>query len=336
VEILIPEHLRALHVHNRTVYRAHPVTRQMGSGLALQGRRKEGSSFPVEIGLSPVRSDEGSSIIAIIRDTSERKQAEDQLRAMQETFTRELQSSNREIERADRLKTEFLSSMSHELRTPLHTIIGFSELLAEELKSPLNDDQKRFIQHINRDSEHLLDLINEILDLSKIEAGRLELRRGTFNMAVAIEELLASIRPHSEANVIRIETCLDATITLNADPLRFRQILCNLVSNAIKFTPEGGRIYVDALRHDGFVEISVKDNGIGVPKDEHESIFEKFHQASETTRVVREGTGLGLAITKALVEQHGGDIWLESEPGKGSRFTFTIPLEATSVQVTLG
>jgi signal transduction histidine kinase len=236
-------------------------------------------------------------------------------------------------QRADRLKSEFLASMSHELRTPLHTIVGFSELLAEELKGPLNQDQKRYIQYILTDSMHLLELVNGILDLSKIEAGRLELRIHTFDMSVAIEEVLASIRLQAETKSIRIETGLVGTFMLHADCLRFKQILLNLLSNAVKFTPPGGQIRIDATRRNGFAEIAVSDNGIGIAEHEHASVFDRFHQINRTAGGEREGTGLGLAITKALVEQHGGCIWLQSEPGRGSRFTFTIPVDARRTQV---
>ena len=333
VELLIPEDLRAMHVHHRARYWDHPLTRPMGSGLTLEGRRKDGSRFPVEISLSPVKSEDGFRVTAIIRDTSERKRAESQLRAIQETYTRELAATNRElearnraIERADRLKSEFLASMSHELRTPLHTVIGFSELLAEQLKGPLNEDQKRFVGHIHKDSIHLLELINDILDLSKIEAGRLELRSEVLDIATVLEEALSSIRPLGRAKSIEIETNVGVSVGIEADRVRFKQVLYNLLSNAVKFTPQGGRVCVDATLRDGVVEISVSDTGVGIPPQEHEAVFDKFHQVGATTKGVREGTGLGLAITKRLVEQHGGRIWLESEPGKGSRFTFTLPV----------
>jgi PAS domain S-box-containing protein len=336
VELLIPEEVRARHVHHRDGYWKHPQTRPMGSGLALEGRRKDGSRFPVEISLSPVESDDTFYVTAAIRDITERKRVEEQLRSVQEHYTLELTAANeelglrnQEIERANRLKSEFLASMSHELRTPLHTIIGFSELLGEELKGPLNDDQKRFINHIHRDSMHLLELINEILDLSKIEAGRLELKREVFDARAAIEDAVATIRPRSDAKSIVLETYLNVTVAIEADPVRFKQILLNLLSNAVKFTPEGKHILVKASRRGDFLHVSVIDTGIGIAKEDHRSVFDKFRQVGQTTKGVREGTGLGLAITKELVEQHGGDITLESEPGKGSRFNFTIPAART-------
>ena len=328
VETLVPDALRAGHAQHRAGYWDHAVTRPMGSGLALRGRRKDGSAFPVEISLSPVNSDDGFRVTAIIRDISERKLAEDRLNELRQAYTVELESRNREVERANQLKNEFLASMSHELRTPLHTIIGFSELLAEEIEGPLNEKQRRFTDHIHTDSLHLLDLINDILDISKIEAGRLELRREAFDVSLALEETLSSVRQQGKAKSIGIETKLSIPATIFADRLRIKQILFNLLSNALKFTPEGGRVEVEALSRDGFIEISVGDTGIGIPKELHEAVFDKFYQAGATTRGVREGTGLGLAISKALVDEHGGRIWLESEPGKGSRFTFTIPLEA--------
>jgi len=328
VEMLVPDALRGGHAQHRADYWAHPITRPMGIGLALHGRRKDGSSIPVEISLSPVKSEDGFRVTAVIRDISERRQTEERLRQMQEAYTRELESRNREVERANQLKSEFLASMSHELRTPLHTIIGFAELLGEELEGPLNDKQKRFINHIHTDSIHLLALINDILDISKIESGRLGLRRETFDIGGTLEEALSSVRPQAAAKSIAIETSLSLPATIFADRLRVKQVLFNLLSNALKFTPNGGKILINAALRDSVIEISVSDTGIGIAKEQHEAVFDKFYQVGSTTKGVREGTGLGLAITKALVEEHGGGIWLESEPGKGSRFTFTIPHEA--------
>ncbi len=333
VEVLIPPNLHPAHIGHRAQYRGHPTTRSMGSGLALEAIRKDGSRFPVEISLSPSDSEEGFRVTAIIRDISERKLAEDRLRAAQARYThtlaetnRELELRNREIERANRLKSEFLASMSHELRTPLHTIIGFSELLAEAMEGRLTDKQKRFVNHIHEDSLHLLALINDILDLSKIEAGRLELRPEPFEFIGVVTESLASVRALAQAKALALETALDVPMAVEADRLRMKQILVNLLSNAVKFTPDGGRVHIEAKVEEDFLVVSVTDTGIGIPQEEHESIFDKFHQVGATTKGVREGTGLGLAITRRLVEQHGGRISVESEPNRGSRFTFTIPV----------
>jgi signal transduction histidine kinase len=254
-----------------------------------------------------------------LRSHAARMEAEIYLRA------RDLQQKNIELEKASRAKDEFLSGMSHELRTPLHTVIGFSELLSEQLAGTLTEKQKRYLDHIQKDANHLLALINEILDLSRIEAGRLELRRETFDPGVAIEETVSSILPHAEAKSICVHTSVEALPVLSADRLRFKQILYNLLGNSIKFTPEGGQIRLDARVNPACMTVSVVDTGVGIAREEHAAVFNKFHQIGTTTKGIREGTGLGLAITKALVEGHGGSISLESEPGKGTRFTFTIP-----------
>src|SRR5580698_3081123 len=233
---------------------------------------------------------------------------------------------NQEVERANRLKSEFLASMSHELRTPLNTILGFSELLSEETAGALNAKQKRFLTHIQREAGHLLELINEVLDLSKIEAGRLELHLEKFPLALAVAEVLTSIRPLASTKGIHLDSNLDSQLALEADRLRFKEILYNLLSNAIKFTPSGGRVWVESSMVERSVCILVGDTGIGIAPEDQQPIFESFRQASATTKGVREGTGLGLAITKRLVEHHGGRIWVESEPGKGSRFFFTLRL----------
>jgi PAS domain S-box-containing protein len=337
VELLVPFDVRGRHGQHRAAYSSHPSTRPMGSGLDLYAQRRDGARLPVEISLSPVKSEGGLRVSVIIRDVTERKQAEDKIRAMHENFTRELSATNRqlelrnrEVERANRLKSEFLASMSHELRTPLHTVIGFSELLSEELEGPLNQKQKRFMGHIHRDSLHLLELINEILDLSKIEAGRLELNLEVFDVASALPEVLPSAKALGAQKSIEIESRAMEGVSVQADRVRFKEILYNLLSNAVKFTPDGGKIQVDVTRGDGFAEVSVTDTGLGIPPEEHENIFQEFYQVGATTKGVREGTGLGLAITKRLVEQHGGKIRVESEPGKGSRFTLTLPLAETA------
>jgi PAS domain S-box-containing protein len=333
IELLIPSDLRGPHEQRRSGYWSHPTTRPMGTGLNLFAQKKDGVRFPVEISLSAVKSEDGFRVSAIVRDVTDRKQTEQKIQAMHDSFTQELSATNqqlelrnREVERANRLKSEFLASMSHELRTPLHTIIGFSELLSEQLEGPLNEKQKRFVNHIHHDSLHLLELINDILDLSKIEAGRLELHPETFDAIAAVEEVLSSIRALGAPKSIGIDNRVQGELTLYADRVRFKEILYNLLSNAVKFTPEAGRIWLESVLEGVLVSISVVDTGVGIPAEEHQSIFNKFHQVGLTTRGVREGTGLGLAITRRLVEQHGGRIRVESEPGKGSRFTFTLPL----------
>jgi signal transduction histidine kinase len=241
-----------------------------------------------------------------------------------------LQVRNAQIEKATRLKSEFLANMSHELRTPLHTIIGFSEVLSEELQGPLNDKQVHCINVIHKDALFLLQLINDILDLSKIESGKLNLRPERFDVATVLDQVLTSVRSLSSAKAIRIESEVPPATTLHADPVRFKQVIYNLLSNAVKFTPEAGKIRVEATPRDGFLEVVVSDNGIGIPKEEQETIFNKFYQTESGTRIGLEGAGLGLAITKRLVVQHGGRIWVESERGKGSSFKFTVPFECSA------
>jgi CheY-like chemotaxis protein/two-component sensor histidine kinase len=231
---------------------------------------------------------------------------------------------NREVETANQMKSEFLASMSHELRTPLNAIIGFSDLLAEQTAGPLVAKQQRFITHIQQGARHLLALINDILDLSKVEAGRLELNRENVSVPVILAEVLTSIRPAAAAKHIFVHSSIGTEVMAFADRIRFKQILVNLLGNAVKFTPEGGRIWVEAAARRGRLTVSVSDTGLGIPAEEQEAIFDAFHQAGATTRGIKEGTGLGLAITKRLVEEHGGRIWVESQPGRGARMSFTI------------
>lgn len=237
---------------------------------------------------------------------------------------KELDLRNREVERATQMKSKFLASMSHELRTPLNAIVGFSDLLAEGTPGQLNDKQKRFINHIKQGSAHLLQLINDILDLSKIEAGQLELRSEEFLVKDALPEVLSTIQPLAMAKNIRVEQKVDSKSLVKADRVRFKQILYNLLSNAVKFTPKDGLISIDCVDVWDFVRVSVTDTGIGIRPEDQKVVFEEFRQIEGSADRAQEGTGLGLAITKRLVEQQGGQIGVESELGKGSRFTFTL------------
>lgn len=238
---------------------------------------------------------------------------------------KELERQNHEVERATRLKSRFLASMSHELRTPLNAIVGFSDLLAEGAPGELNPKQKRFVNHIKEGSAHLLQLINDILDLSKIEAGQLELHCEYFHVKEALPEVLSTIRPLAMAKNIQVEHALEIDRPAYADRVRFKQILYNLLSNAVKFTPKDGRISIECANDGDFVCISVIDTGIGIRAEDQAVVFEEFRQVEGGKDSTQEGTGLGLAITKRLVEQQGGTISLVSEPGNGSRFTFTLP-----------
>ena len=336
VEVLVPQVLRGAHRQHRTQYSKQPATRPMGTGLRLEGRRKDRSTFPVEISLSPTKSEGGLGVTAIIRDITERLNMEDRLRAMEEKYVRALESRNRESEEANRLKTEFLRNVSHELRSPLQTVIGFAELLTEENAGPLTEKQKCFVGHIQADARHVLDLVNDLLDLSKIEAGRFELQLETFHIGPVIDEACSSIRPRATAKSLDIQTEVSIPGAVLADRLRFKQILYNLLSNAVKFTPVGGKVRVEAAPRNRFAEISISDTGTGIPEDKHQAVFDKFYQLRPATGGRSEGTGLGLAITKRLIEEHGGTIWLKSKPGGGSCFTFTLPLvqfQAASVGV---
>jgi len=325
VDALLPDALRGAHTAHRETYWSDPATRPMGRDLILSARRKDGQDIPVEISLSPVETVDGFRVTAIIRDVSERRTAEEKLRAANQ----QLEARNSEIERANQLKSEFLASMSHELRTPLHTIIGFTELLAEELEGPLNEKQKRFVQHVRQDSLHLLELINDILDLSKIEAGRMELEIESLDAREVARSAVGGILNAARAKNINLENRLHDACFVLADRLRLREILTNLLSNAVKFTPAGGSVWIEGVEDPGarVVRFTVGDTGIGISPDDQSVIFDKFRQVASTTRGIREGTGLGLAIVKQLVELHGGQVAVESTPGIGSRFSFTIPAD---------
>jgi len=335
VEILMPERFRKRHPAHRGRYQAHSLIRPMGSGLDLRALRADGTEFAVDINLSPFKGETGPGVICVIRDVTDRKAAEEQINMLNQSLEQrtrdlavtnsELEIRNREVEKANRLKSNFLATMSHELRTPLNSIMGFSDLLAEQTAGPLTQKQERFVGHIRESSRYLLALISDILDLSKIEAGRLELKYETFQMSVAVDEVLSTLRPLAAAKRIELGTEVNEELFLSADRVRVKQVLCNLLSNAIKFTPEAGQVGLLARSEGSLLSTSVIDTGIGIPREEQESVFETFHQLPAATPSVREGTGLGLSITKLLVEQHGGRIWVESEPGKGSRFHFTLP-----------
>jgi PAS domain S-box-containing protein len=325
VDMLVPDAVRPRHAAHRKAFASAGVSRPMGQGLDLYARRKDGSQFPVEISLSPIRTETGVNVTAVIRDVTERKQAEQKVRALEQSYMTELEARQKEAERLNQLKSEFMASISHELRTPLHTIIGFAELLAEESEGKLNDKQKRFLHHIRGDSEHLLGLINDVLDLSRIEAGGLHLHTESVPLQSIVSETLSANRQYAASRSVALRQGDSLDLTVLADPMRLRQVLSNLVNNGAKFTGPGGEVRVDAALEGDFVKITVSDTGLGIAPEECVRIFDKFYQVGLTPVGVREGTGLGLAICKQLVEMQGGRIWVESEPKRGSRFHFTLP-----------
>ena len=238
---------------------------------------------------------------------------------------REVADKSRQLEVVSQHKSEFLANMSHELRTPLNAIIGFSEVLLDRLFGEVNAKQEEYLKDIHASGQHLLSLINDILDLSKIEAGRMELDLTEFDLPTAFEHALMLVRERAGRRAITLHTSIDGRLgAVQADERKVRQVVLNLLSNAIKFTPEGGRIDVGAVSKAGFVEVSVRDTGIGIAPEDHEAVFEEFRQVGTASKKV-EGTGLGLSLCRRFVELHGGRIWVESELGAGSTFTFTIP-----------
>ena len=244
---------------------------------------------------------------------------------------REIEDKSRQIEAANRHKSEFLANMSHELRTPLNAIIGFSEVLGERMFGELNEKQAEYTDDILSSGRHLLSLINEILDLSKVEAGRMELELATFDLPLAIDNARTFVRERATKHGINLDVTVDERLgDFVGDERKIKQILLNLLSNAVKFTPEGGRIGIKARQADGSVEISVSDTGIGIAPEDQPKIFEEFRQVGGDYAHKVEGTGLGLTLAKKFVELHGGKIWVESEVGKGSTFTFSLPQQANS------
>ena len=239
----------------------------------------------------------------------------------------ELMEKTRKLEVANQVKSQFLASMSHELRTPLNAIIGFSQLMMDEVPGKISDEQRECLSDVLDSGQHLLNLVSDILDLSKVEAGRLELKLRTLNLTAVIADVAKAVKPMIDANKHELTVSIEEGLPqVRADKSRLKQIFFNLLSNAIKFTPSGGRLAIQAGREGDWCQVSVVDNGVGIEKEDQIRIFEIFTRSATLPDGKKGGTGLGLAITRQFVEMMGGRIWLESEYGKGSRFTFTCPL----------
>jgi signal transduction histidine kinase len=231
-----------------------------------------------------------------------------------------------EIRDADQRKSEFLANMSHELRTPLNAIIGFAEVLQQKMFGALNEKQDEYVGDIATSGKHLLSLVNDILDLAKVEAGKMELQPSVFSLQEVIESGATMVRERAATRKIALSVELDAALgPIEADERKVKQVLFNLLSNAVKFTPPGGSIAVSAARRDGEVRVAVRDTGPGIAPEDQARIFEEFQQ-TKTGAQTEESTGLGLTLAKRLIELHGGRLWVESEVGKGSTFTFALPM----------
>ncbi|HTU68926.1 MAG TPA: ATP-binding protein [Candidatus Baltobacteraceae bacterium] len=318
IEMLIPARYRTRHVGERKGYYHDPHVRPMGVGLELNGLRKNGSEFPVEISLSPVNTSDGTFVSASIRDSSERK-----------AFERRLQELNTELETAGRAKDQFLASMSHELRTPLNAIIGFTGTLLMQLPGPLNPEQERQLEIVQSSAQHLLSLINDILDLARIESGKIELHFEPIVVREVVDDVASTLAALALEKELEFTTQIaDAGEPIVTDRRALRQILLNLANNALKYTEAGGvRIDVWSSNANGrsAIAFSVSDTGIGIKPEDRERLFQAFKQLDPSNTRRHQGTGLGLYLCRNLSSMLGGELTVTSEYGKGSTFTFTLP-----------
>jgi PAS domain S-box-containing protein len=313
-ELLAVPFFQFIHPDDRAATTQEVESQRKGHGaISFENRYrcKDGSYRWFEWNATPVV--EGEFIYAMARDVTDLKGTQ-----------KALIDAKEDAERSNKFKDQFLSTMSHELRTPLNAVLGFSDLLNEERYGPLNERQRRYVNHIHTGGKHLLRLINDILDLSKIEAGRLQLAIENVSVSMTFSESLDTLRPLADKKNQTMTQEVPPDFRVRADSTRFRQVLMNLLGNAIKFTPEGGKIELTARKADDLIRIEVRDSGPGIPPEEQKKIFEAFYRLRQSSGAA-EGTGLGLAITQRLVELHGGQLGLESQLGSGSCFYFTLP-----------
>jgi PAS domain S-box-containing protein len=316
MEVLIPQRQRAAHQSHRRDFFAAPANRPMGVGLKLSGRRSNGAEFPVEISLSPFETEEGVLATAAIRDVTERIE-----------FERALRDTNLRLENASRAKDRFLASMSHELRTPLNAIIGFTGTLLMGLPGPLNDEQTKQLGTVRSSGRHLLSLINDLLDLARIESGKVELHPEPIACRELLEEVARGLRPLAEEKQIALEVLASGGVEVECDRRALSQILINLTSNAIKFTDQGHvRLTLTCLSDGagGVTRFSVLDTGRGIKSSDQERLFAAFEQVGEPGATPFQGTGLGLYICQTLANLLGAEIGFASELGHGSVFTLDV------------
>lgn len=337
IEDLVPDRFRGDHVAHRSRYADTPHPRAMGAGLELFARRKDGSEFPVEISLSPVTTDAGPLVASAIRDVTDRRRASELLAEQAATLRRQaelLDGKNVALERANRAKDRFLARVSHELRTPLNAILGFTGTLLTERPGPVNPAQRRQLTTVRDSARYLLSLINDILDITKIESGHVQLSPEPLDCSALISDVLAILGPLATEKHLELAFASDGKdCDLLCDRRALQQIVFNIVGNAIKFTDHGSVIVSLCTRGtgaDAIVEIRVRDTGIGVRREDHARIFEEFVRAEGTDRK-DEGAGLGLHLSRRLAEMLGATIHLDSEPGRGSTFTIELPARASTV-----
>ena len=311
-EAVLDPHLRVLHESGWRSVVAIPLLREGGIVGVLVIRRRRPGGFSEEA-LELLQTFAGQSTLAILNAR----------------LFREVEDKSNELAVASRHKSEFLASMSHELRTPLNAVLGFSEVLLERMFGDINERQEEYLRDIWSSGKHLLELLNEILDLSKVEAGQMELDYSTFDVREALEHASSMLRERAAAHDLSLTLDIEPEVDLiEADELRFRQVVLNLLSNAVKFTPDGGSVSVHAYREGGDIAMTVTDSGVGIPEADRERIFESFQQGGRGA-AREEGTGLGLTLSRRIVELLGGRMWLRSDVGVGSTFGFAIPARAT-------
>ncbi|WP_051340516.1 ATP-binding protein [Azospirillum halopraeferens] len=323
IGILVPEPFRADHDRWLRNYRPGAGSRIIGSDREVQALRRDGSAFPMTLAVSELVPDRGSGqrpdhrvFVGVVRDITLRKQKE-----------AELLAAKSQAELANRAKSEFLANMSHELRTPLNAIIGFSEILDSEFFGKLNERQKSCAKDIHDSGKHLLDIVNAVLDMSKIEAGRYELSEEVIDPGEAVAQCLMMVRDRAADAGVDLHNAISGPLPyVWADRRAFKQVLLNLLSNAVKFTPAGGSVTLRAgIEEDGSLAVSVCDTGIGIPREFMEHLFEPFRQAETSANRRYEGTGLGLSISKNFMELHGGTLRCRSEVGVGTTMTASLP-----------